>query len=312
MPYPELEKLDPTDRHVTVMDVAGLAGVSHTTVSLSLRDDPRVKPATRQRVKAVADSLGYRPHAGARALASKVVPYVGLLYGCSPAPLATPAAQLMRAKLPVVVALIGLLESRGLHLVLDCEEPFLDSDKGLAMREAPAILRQRHVSGVLVLNSVWPELYRAITRWNVPCVGVLTQQMPDIPLVSVDHTCGAVLAVRHLIELGHRRIALLPGSKGSPAVTSKTEHKALGYVSAMNQAGLGVMPGWDARVEGPHTEAVERLLPRILAADPAPTAILAYDDTVAVRVIEHLHQSGLRVTQDISVVSLEDNFISDA
>ena len=193
-----------SSKNLTIRHVAQSAGVSNTTASLGLRDDPRVKAATRKRILSAAARLGYRTNVAARMLASKTVPYIGMITGSS-----TPDAgdmELPVVHLPLMVELGRVLEDRDFHLVFSSD--VVSSARGSF--EPPKLLRQQHVSGILVLNDIWPALYQALTRWNVPCVGVKTLSVPGVPVVSIDYGHGAAEAVNYLVELGHRRIAFLP------------------------------------------------------------------------------------------------------
>lgn len=295
----------------TIMDISRLAGVSVNTVSLSLRNDPRVRLPTKHRVREAAEQLDYRPNAAARALAGNKVPYIGLINACSaPGPLAMSVQGLIRCQAPLIAELDKRLADCGLHLVLAGEDPYISGSEAGSAFEPPALLRQHHVSGVLVLNHIWPGLYQAVTRWNVPCVAI-AEPSPGIPVVSIDRRHGAEEAVKHLIELGHRRIACLPGSKGSAEVATKSAMKAMGYLSAMSKAGLSSIPGWDEPVEGGHPNAVTTLLPALLDREPNLTALLVYDDGVAIHAIDYLRDRGIRVPRDLSVFSLEDNNLGD-
>lgn len=296
-------------RALTIAHVAQSAGVSSTTASLGLRDDPRVKAATRKRILAAAAKLGYRTNAAARALASRIVPYIGMITGCS-----TPQGAnsgITMVYLPLLFELGRILEERDFHLVFGSDQPYLNVPGEQMSFSAPKLLQQRHVSGILVLNDIWPALYQAVTRWNVPCVGVKASSFPGIPVVSVDYRLGAVEAVNYLVELGHRRIAFFPEPKASPAVANKVTLKAMGYVSAMHQAGLELMPGWDAELET--SEAIAnsyaQMLARMIENNKRPTAILSYDDFTARLLGSVLAEQGLRVPQDVSILSLEDDNI---
>lgn len=296
---------------VTVIDVARAAGVSHNTVALSLRDDPRVREETKTRVRAIAEQLGYRANAAAKSLVRKTVPYVGLINAMGPAALASSASQLMRSQTALLVELGRCLGQHGLHLVVSNEEPYVYAGEQ-ARHEVPQILLQRQVSGVLALNDIWPGLYQEVQRFNLPCVAVHTEPTPGIHVVSVDHERGAEAAVKYLVDLGHRAIACIPGSKDGPSVKRKTMTKVMGYLSAMAAAGLTPISGWDSEVKGVHVNAVGTLLPQLFdRPDCRPTAILVYDDVVAIKAIDYLRNRGLRVPQDISVISLEDDNIGD-
>jgi LacI family transcriptional regulator len=124
---------------------------------------------------------------------------------------------------------------------------------------------------------------------------------PDLDIVRVDNRAGANDAVRYLIDLGHRRIAIVCG----PMSASSAWQRCEGYGQAMEEVGLPVNPDWVVE-ETFDQEGGYRGAQRLLTLDDRPTAIFAAADLVALGVMQALRDAGLRVPQDISVVGFDD------
>ncbi len=283
---------------VTLKDIARESGLSYPTVQRALRypDGGGLKPRTLQRVKEVANRLQYRPNAAARSLVQKSSPYIGILIGCgttSSTEIAT--ADMMRCFADLLVELGIALEERDYHLVLSHVAPTVLREPRTDL-PAPKLLQEHHVSGILVINWIWPSLYQEVTRCGLPCVAVLADPLPGIPTIGLDYVQTAALATQHLIDLGHRRIAFWPEA----TQTARREPMTLGYLTALSKAGLSPVPGWD--------QAADRagFLKAIVNRPEAPTAFLIYDDLSAPALLDALRQQGRRVPQDVAIVSLQD------
>lgn len=183
----------------TIRDVAREAGVGVGTVSRVLGDHPRVAPATRARVEDAVRRLGYRPSPAARALA--------------------------RGQSHTLEVVMPLITRHGyVELLRGIEDGLAESDYALVIRtiERPAA-RERafadlgHTSradGIIFVNLVPPEaVIDRLRQARVPVV-LVDRAHPDLPWVAVDHAAAAAAAVRGLIELGHRRIALVDHPAG--------------------------------------------------------------------------------------------------
>jgi DNA-binding LacI/PurR family transcriptional regulator len=273
----------------TIRDVAREAGVGVGTVSRVLSGHPRVAPATRARVEAAVARLGYRPSSAARALA--------------------------RGQSHTLEVVVPLITRHGyVELLRGIEDGLAESDYALVIRtiERPAA-RERaftdlgHTSradGIIFVSLTPPEeVVQRLRQARMPVV-LVDREHPDLPGVAVDHEAAAALATRHLIELGHRRIALVdhPAEGLTPGVP---EDRRRGFQAAMAEAGLAVRPEnllvMDLSPEG-GMAAVETML----ALPEPPTAVLVGSDTQAVGVLEATRRRGLRVPRDLAVVGYGD------
>jgi DNA-binding LacI/PurR family transcriptional regulator len=271
--------------HPTIRDVARLAGVAKTTASDALQGKGRVSEATRARVEEAAAALRYRPHAGARDLTRRRSEVIGLLVG-----------DLFD---PFNAELTGHLEQRaaasGYRVLLATAGPDLRQE-GAALVN---LLEHRVAALILVAYTGDDAGLRAITE-HTPVVSIGYSGAVGVS-IGLDDLTGALLAVGHLLDLGHRRIAYVSGTLITPSVDAA---RIAGYRAALRRAGIEdeltvkVGPRFDAH----RTNAVRALLSR----DERPTAIFAASDITALEVMSCAMELGLRIPQDLSIVGFDD------
>jgi LacI family transcriptional regulator len=275
-------------QRLTMRQIADLAGVSIATVSRVLNGRGDVSDETRDLVSRVIRENGYTANRSARGLSAGRTGLVGILV-----PLVYPA---------YFSAILGgaaeALSERSLQIVLsptggehDREVSVLDRLHGLT--DGALIILPEESSEEL--EGLLDSGYRFV---------VLDPLMPldeRIPSVSAAHTSGADQAMRHLLELGHRRIAQITGPRGWLA----TEDRRRGYRAAL--AAAGILPDQSLEVEAlpeipPGREAAEYLLD---LPEP-PTAIFAFNDNIAIGAVQAARSRGLRVPEDLSIVGFDD------
>jgi LacI family transcriptional regulator len=275
-----------------IRELARRCGVSVSTVSRALNDRRDVSAATRQRVLAMAAELGYRPNQQARALVRRRSDLVGVIWDTGY--LAT------RGRHPFLQdLLVGLklaFASTGWHLLLlSTADPGVDTHVRAA--------RQHNVDGLILMGvDERDPAITALLASRVPCVAV------DLPLhgrhagyVTSDNRAGAAAAVAHLHALGHRRIATISGPRESlPGM-----ERLAGYLYQAAKLDLAVPTGYvetgDFFLDGGRA-AMQRLL---ALADP-PTAVFAAGDQMAIGALDAVHEAGLDVPGQLSVVGYDD------
>ncbi|MGP9693338.1 LacI family DNA-binding transcriptional regulator [Brachybacterium sp. AOP25-B2-12] len=269
-------------RRVTRQDVARLAGVSVPVVTYALNGGPKnVSPATRDKVLAAVDQLGYRPNAAARALRRGRSELLGIIVPN----LANPLFAALAHEVEVAAG------SRGVTLIVLSASPG-EVAAGLER------LAARQVDGVLVATPVRSGDIAAIEVTGLPTV-LINQPgaIEGIPAIGVDQYGGARLAVDHLVAQGHRDIAYL-----GPASGDQRRHE--GWRDAMGAAGLAPV----RVVETPFTREGGYLAGRtVLASTPRPSAVFASSDQIALGALRAFHEAAIDVPGDIAVASFDDS-----
>jgi LacI family transcriptional regulator len=166
------------------------------------------------------------------------------------------------------------------------------------------MLQQRRVDGILILTpkSVSPETYLAITRGTPTVLVDATPEDAPMCAVSVDHVTGLYLSTRHLLDLGHRRIAFLCG----PLSLSPCANSARGYARAMLEAGIPVEEHRVVVTEQTDIAAGHDAMRGILKLEPQPTALAVVSDIMAAGALESARSQGMSVPRDFSIVGYDD------
>jgi LacI family transcriptional regulator len=281
---------NPPPTRATIRDIAGAAGVSIATVSRVLNGRPDVKRETREAVLEVVREHGFSTNRNARALSGGRTGLVG-------------------ATLPNVhAAYFGLILS-------GAAEALYEQDMRIVLcptqhehdREVTLLERLMHGTtdgAVLLLPSESSDELKALQRRGFPFV-VVDPRIPldeGIPVVTAAHAYGAREAMRHLLSLGHRRIAAITGPRGWIA----SEERLTGYHGALAAAGIApdseLVRESDFEIGGGYAAAAE-----LLDLRERPTAIFAFNDNVAVGTLRAARERGLRVPDDLSVVGFDDS-----
>jgi DNA-binding LacI/PurR family transcriptional regulator len=279
-------------RRATSADVARLAGVSRTTVSFVLNDRPNanIGEETRRRVHAAALELGYHVHGAARALAGGASQTIGLVLRQHQDQAAADAL--------LADTLWGIgheVHQRGYRVLVEPLPPEGGSYAGL-------VLSQR-VDGLIVSGprSDDTELADLIAE-DFPLI--IQGDLPgsDVATVDVDNRAGAAAAVRHLVSLGHRRIACITNA---PRAYTAAEERLAGYHDALAAAELPADA--DLVVEGGFDATSGfAAMQTLLARGVSFTAAFIASDVVAFGALRALREARLRVPEDVSVVGFDD------
>jgi len=281
-------------RRPTSRDVARLAGVSRTTVSLVLNNVPGVKisPETRQRVLDAARQLNYYPDVSARRLVSGRTRTIALVW--HPGPDAT----YRDAFLPgLLQGITRAARHYGYHVLFRPIEPDEPDDAYVELA------RGRHIDG-LILSGPRSDDAHLLELYHDGFPLVLHGRLPgsDIPSVDVDNVRGAMTAVGHLLALGHRRIGMI--TNAPPAYTSSRQ-RLEGYRHALERVGLAYDEGL-VRYGNFDEESGQGAMESLLNLPRPPTAVFAASDMVAIGAMKAIRDRGLRVPGDIAVVGFDD------
>lgn len=282
----------PRTREPTIHDVARAAGVSKSTVSNVIRGSDGVAKATRERVLAAAADVGYRPNALARNLVQRSTTTVGIVVGDLANPIFSELAKLAEQR----------LADAGLASMI-CNT---DGDPEEEHRKVEMLLEHR-VAGVLMLQFSGERSTLVRLRDTGTALVVITQWEGEADSVALDDRRGAELAISHLLELGHRRIAYL----SSRLVEQQTENARLeGYERALRARNVTPDPRLVLRLGDPaylrSDDSLRRGISGLLALADPMTAVFASNDLLAIDVLETVEELGLRVPEDVSIVGFDD------
>lgn len=279
----------------TIRDVAQRAGVGLGTVSRVLNNSPLVSSATRQRVLDVIAELHYKPSHVARSLSLGKTLTIATI-----APFFTRPSVVERLR-----GIEANLTNSGYDLVVHNVESV--ERRNACLRDIP---RKERSDGVLIISlSPRPDEVTTMQRAGVPVV-LIDTYAPGMHSVVIDDRLGGYMATRHLLELGHRRIAYVSDSFDDPFNFTSSRDRYEGYVHALTEAGIVVRREYHRA--GLHGRYEARLMAHaLLALDDPPTAIFAASDTQALGVLEAARDVGMRVPEDLSVIGFDDIEIAE-
>jgi DNA-binding LacI/PurR family transcriptional regulator len=279
-------------RQVSIKDIAKAARVSHPTVSRALRGSPLVNADTADRIRKIADQLGYRPNAVARGLVTRKTGTIGVVVTTIADPF-------------IAEVVSGIEEAANEHGY----SVFLANSNAQPARELNVVrsFQERRVDGILVAASRVGALYSPyLSKLKVPIVLINNQHPgPFVHAVLIDNVSASLQAVRHLIEIGHRRIAYMGDQFGFQSDTERFN----GYRQALAMADLPFLPELVVHGDG-RPEGGGASMGKLLAFPQPPTAVFCYNDMSAVGALSAVRAHGLHVPHDISIVGFDDLFIA--
>ncbi|MFI6299748.1 LacI family DNA-binding transcriptional regulator [Nonomuraea sp. NPDC050790] len=263
-------------------DIAAQAGVSISTVSKVLNGRSDVSAETRARVQRLLDRHRYIQPGGSGGLVEFVVNELDSPW----------AVELIRGAEEVV-------QRAGMGLVVSA----VHGRSKLARQWVDALARRGSLGAILVISELSPEQESALRKLDIPFAVVhpAADPGPDVPSVGATNWPGGYTATRHLIELGHRRIALIGGPP--QRLSARARHD--GYRAALEEAGIAYDEALVRHGDFEHELAYRHALD-LLALPAPPTAIFAGSDHQSLGTYRALRERGLNVPADVSVVGFDD------
>lgn len=271
-----------------IKDVAARAGVSVATVSRVLNASPRVSSATRERVVAAMEELGYRPNAVARSLRTDETRVLGLILGDILNPFFTALARAVED------------EARAAgYTVVICNADEDPHEQDHYVR----VLLEQQVDGLLLCpTDEVTSMVRSAVRSARPLV-LVDRVLPElhVPSVRVDGTTAMHALITHLRGLGHRRIAFIAG----PQALSTGRERTATFLEAMRANGMATPPEYleagDFRVA-----SGQEITARFLALAEPPEVIVAGDNLMTLGALDAVRERGLRIPADVAIASYDD------
>jgi DNA-binding LacI/PurR family transcriptional regulator len=279
---------------ISIKVIAQLAGVSHSTVSRALRDSPLIPAATAERIKSIAKQHGYSASAVARSLVTRRTQAVGVVV--------TSIADPFNGE--VVGGIEQVANQHGYSVILA-------TSQALPERELMVVrsFQERRVDGILVASSRLGSHYMSLlSELEVPIV-LLNNQHPGtfVHSVSIDNANGTYQATRHLLSLGHRRIAYLGDQFGLESDTERFH----GFQQAMSEDNLDIPAEYVLMGDGKR-EGAAQACSALLHLSNRPTAIVCYNDMSALGVMDTAADLHLIIPLDLSIVGFDDLFFTSA
>jgi len=274
---------------VTSGDVAKLAGVSRATVSYVVNNGPRpVSPETKKRVLDAIQQLGYQPNAVARNLRLQRTSTLGLIVPDTHNPY---FSEVERG--------VERVAFENGYTVFLCHSGYnLDHEL-----QYVNLLHSQRVAGVIWIPGTADSTpYHKLKEYGIRTI-VIDRLVPDenVPVLMGDNFHGGFVATKHLIDLGHRRIGYIR----RPVDLSHSRGRFEGYQAALSEHGIPLANELVAK-GGFVLEDGYRAIRELLALPEPPTAVFAYNDMMAIGALRALHEAGLRVPEDFSLVGFDD------
>lgn len=275
--------------NVTIVDIARAAGVSKSTVSLVLKGSPLVKGETRERVTRAMEELGYVYNRGAASLRQARSSIVGMVIN----DLANPFFA------ELAIGIERALQSSG-HI------PFIANTAESVVRQAEVVrsMREHGAAGIVLCPALDTDAQEveSLGGSGLPLILAIRRVAgARVASVTSDNVAGALRATRHLIGLGHRRIAYLGGVERMVV----RQDRVAGFRQAMEAANLPVPP--ELLVESmPTKEGGVEAMSRLLAQARPPTAVVCFNDVVAIGAMMALARHGLQAGRDMALVGFDD------
>ena len=274
-------------KRVTIKDVAARAGVSFATVSRVLDDRPEISGATKERVRAACNELGYVPNIAARGLVKKNTKTIGLV-----------VTDISNPYFSGIANAVEETARKNGYRVLLCNS-YREQARETAVLDS--LLRQQ-IDG-LIISPVSPDTQKRLEaiRGIPPLVYLGNNHDGHCSYVMIDNKRGAYEGTRYLICLGHREIAYVAGRADSMIM----HHRHAGYLQAMREAGLeGRIYPCAVGDNSPNRNY--DIAKRVLTEGPLPTAIFAYSDRAAYDVMRVADERGIRIPEDLSLIGFDN------
>jgi LacI family transcriptional regulator len=274
----------------TIKEIAKMAGVSRSTVSRVINDDENVSERTRVKVQAIIDEMGYQPNPVARSLIGGRTHVLGLVVPMI-------VSSLFRDPFFSLLAqgISSACTMNNYTLMLWLMEPNYEK------RTSENILNNRLIDGIIVASSkIGDPLIEGLISRKVPLVQIGRNDCPDVSSVDADNIQGAVMAVRHLFSTGKTQLATITGQM---ALYSGRD-RLTGFKHGLQENKLPIL---NERIAyGDFTEESGYAQTKVLLSKTEFDGLFIASDMMAIGAIQAIQEAGLRIPEDIAIVSFDD------
>ncbi len=279
---------------VTIKDIAKRAGVSHTTVSRALLGNPLISPPTTERIRKLARDMGYRPSAAARSLKTNRSQVLGVIVSNIDDPYFSEVLQ----------GTENIAQQSGYSLFIAASQRDADRERLIVQT-----MVEHRVEGVIICSSSFGSAQaRRFVEYGVPIVVVNNQAAEDYRYsIYHDDTAGSRELTAHLIELGHSCI----GYFGNALAGRTNLDRLAGFREEMKAARLAVPPECIEELSYGLPGEIQRAVEHFLQCRPRATALVCYNDMLAIELMHALQHAGLHVPRQVSITGF-DNIVFSA
>ncbi|MCX7845862.1 MAG: LacI family transcriptional regulator [Dictyoglomaceae bacterium] len=281
---------------VNIRDIAKKVGVSPSTVSRALNDDPKISEETKKKVKEIAKRLRYKPNQAARSLITRETKTIGFLILKKEKPLvADPFYSI------ILYSAQNELHEMGYHLLYG----IIPHGK-LNPKKLPRMLQEERIDGLILAGPDMPqEFIESIRKTDIPLI-LVDNYSEKVDSVLADNVRGAYIATKYLIDLGHKNIAFASGPLDQISVYERWE----GYKKALMEANIEYNPSYMVEEKELTMKTGRHSLQLLWKNAKKPTAILAANDPMALGIIQCAKNMGIKVPEELSVIGIDDIEIS--
>ena len=278
---------------VTLKDIAKVVGCSVNTVSLALKDSPRISEATRKKIQKVAKEMDYTANNIARALVLKRTGTIGLIIRNISSVLMTSKAKYIERYLEQYWYTLYIISSND---DLETEEKAIN------------LMLSNKVDGLLlhtIFTDNFPRLEKLRAQgFPIVLLSGFRETMPKIDAIYPNLVKGAYIGTRHLLQLGHKRVAFV-GATGEEKGYMYAKYQ--GYAKAMEEAGVEITPDLIcSSSESKFERFGDQALGHILKVGRTESAMFIDFDEIAIPIIKFLTKNGIRIPQDLAIVSMDN------
>jgi LacI family transcriptional regulator len=277
---------------LNIKEVANRAGVSVATISRVLNHPESVAPATRKRIEAVMESLDYTPNWFARGLKLNRTGTIALMV----------PEILDQGYMEIAKGVEDVARQKDQNIILATTE----EDRNRELKTIESFI-ERKIDGLIIVSSVLTKKDLAQFRnQKMPVVFIgKNPELTGVNGVLTNYSEAAAEAVNHLIEIGHRRIAMIQGSRPF----NENREKSEGYHQAMEKAGLDHSEDWVVEEENT-IEGGFLAMSKLFSEGRKPEAVFVTSDYMAIGAMDKIKQMGMRVPEDIAIIGFDNLRIS--
>lgn len=274
----------------TILDVAKMCGYSKATVSRAFASPEQVTEKTRDKVYEAARAIGYTPDAIARAMVRGQTENIAFIIYEKQYPVV-----LNPFYSPIFESVLQTSTKRGYSL-------FISSEKDVRLPNGQVYIK-KHMDGVILAGKTDAQTVMDLRRQGIKVVLVNSiVDFDDLICVTTDQYGGAVQAMNHLIECGHRKIGLIAGDFSQYVYSARYN----GYVDVLKENGIEINYNYIHTIEA-NIDAAQKSVEEILKLEDRPTALFCTNDTIAVGAMKACTRAGLKIPEDMAIIGFDDS-----